>query len=100
MRLKAGSGGSHCGRASHCSAGLGDRPGGDSLLPESLGCHQGQPKQVRLLVERPARQLAGFPWQALSGACRGPSPGQHPLRPGGFKPTDQSRLFPLIGNCS
>lgn len=45
MRDEHGSGGSHC------SAGLGDRPGGDSLLSESTGGHPGKPEQVCSLVE-------------------------------------------------
>ena len=52
--IKAGWGGSRR------LAGLGDRPGGDSLLTESTGGRLGKPEQVCLLV-RPACQPVGPP---------------------------------------
>lgn len=52
--MKAGWGGSRR------LAGLGDSPGGDSLLTESTGGLLGKPEQVRLLA-RPAYQPVGPP---------------------------------------
>ena len=62
--------------ASHCSARLEDRPGGDNLHPPFIGNHQGKPKQVHLLVEAclPAGRISlTGPEQSLPRAVPGAS---------------------------